>query len=175
MGKEKPSSITELKDKRAKFENEVNEFQKEVSERTYEIELENTSNLKAILKQIDKSYEWNIKNAALVINLYESLKLQNVTNVSSNSGKTSVALNSLDLNTLYSVLTSINGTGVESAKTFVKLLTNVGLQITEAMNKLADDNKEIQQKHVELAEMDVLIDGMEKEQSEPISADEVTI
>ena len=41
---------------------------------------------------------------------------------------------------------------------FTRLLTNVGAQISEALKEMADDNKVVQQKHVELAELDVAID-----------------
>lgn len=73
--------------------------------------------------------------------------------------KTSVVLlNSMQLNTLYTVLTNITGTGIESARTFTRLLTNVGAQISEALKQTADDNKVVQQKHVELAELDLEIE-----------------
>jgi hypothetical protein len=55
-------------------------------------------------------------------------------------------------------LTNITGTGIESARTFTRLLTNVGAQISEALRQTADDNKIVQQKHVELAELDIAID-----------------
>ena len=78
----------------------------------------------------------------------------------------------MDLNTLYSVLTNITGTGVESARRFMKLLTNVGSQITNALNEMADANKVIQERHVELAELDASISNFGKEE---VTADEVEI
>lgn len=156
----KTKSLKDLKDLRAKLEVEVNELQKELAEREYSVDIENATNLNAILTQIDKSYEWNIKNAAFLINLYDSLQDQRKINLNAKeSEKTTVMLlNSMQLNTLYTVLTNISGVGIESARRFTKLLTNVGAQITDALNEMADNNKAIQQRHVELAELDLEIE-----------------
>ena len=73
MAKAKQKSTVELKDLRAQLEIEVNEAQKELAEKKYSVNLESIQNINAILKQIDKNYEWSIKNAAFVINLYDAL------------------------------------------------------------------------------------------------------
>jgi hypothetical protein len=157
--------------KRTDLENEVNEKQVELSKKLYAIEFEEISNITSILKQIDKSYEWSIKNAAYVISLYDNLKSNKVAITKSGDSAT-VELNSLDLNTLYQVLTNINGIGVESARTFTRLLTNVGKQITDAVQSMGDDNKKIQEMHVQLAELDAAIDALTGE--EIIEADEIS-
>jgi hypothetical protein len=165
----------ELIVKRTQLETELNEVQDKLANQTYGVDLENMSNLKALLKQIDKSYTWNIKNAAFVINLYDNLNNTRIAIQKSGDESFVVELKSLDLNTLYKVLTSIEGTGIESAKTFTRLLTNVGKQITDAMNEMAEANKEIQQGHVALAELDAVIDELTKQESaEEVEADEIT-
>lgn len=180
MANTKTHTLTELKDKRAALEVEVNETQANLAETKYKVELESQTNLNAILKQIDKSYEWSIKNAAMVVNLYDVLKVSKLEKqiVEKTDGTTEaegsyvVELKSMDLNTLYSVLTNITGTGVENARRFTKLLTNVGAQITNALNEMADANKEIQNLHVELAELDATITDFGKEE---VTADEIEI
>jgi len=162
MEKTKTKSISELKDLRAQLEVEVNDLQTELATREYTVALENASNLTAILAQIDKSYGWNIKNAAFLINLYDTLNDQKRINANSKEKSTDVVLNNMQLNTLYTVLTSINGTGIEAARRFTRLLTNVGAQITNALNQVADDNKTIQGKHVALAELDLEIEKASK-------------
>lgn len=154
----KAKTLSQLKDLRAQLEVEVNEAQTELATREYSVNLENTQNINAILKQIDKSYEWNIKNAAFLINLYDSIADQKRINAQAEEKTSVVLLNSMQLNTLYTVLTNITGTGIESARTFTRLLTNVGAQISEALKQTADDNKVVQQKHVELAELDLEIE-----------------
>lgn len=165
----------ELIAKRTQLEAELNEVQDKLANQTYAVDLENMSNLKALLKQIDKSYTWNIKNAAFAINLYDNLNNTRIAIQKSEDESFSVELKSLDLNTLYKVLTSIEGTGIESAKTFTRLLTNVGKQITDAMNQMAEANKEIQEGHVALAELDAAIENLTKtESAEEVEADEIT-
>lgn len=156
---------------RVELESEVNDKQQEIAERTYPVDLENISNLNAVLKQIDKSYTWSIKNAAFVINLYDTLKTAKIAIQTSQDTDFNVQLNSIDLNTLYQVLTNIEGTGIESARTFTRLLTNIGKQITEAMNSLTEANKEVQQLHVALAELDARIAELSKE---TVEADEIS-
>lgn len=158
----KAKTLSQLKDLRAQLEIEVNEAQTELATREYSVDLENTQNINAVLKQIDKSYQWNIKNAAFLINLYDSITDQKKINANAEEKTSVILLNSMQLNTLYTVLTNITGTGIESARTFTRLLTNVGAQISEALKQTADDNKVVQQKHVELAELDIAIDEASK-------------
>lgn len=157
-------TLTQVKDQRAALENEVNETQQALSDKKYTVELESETNLNAVLKQIDKSYQWSIKNAALIVNLHDSLKEAKAVNRIANEGTTSVELGTVDLNTLYTVLTNINGTGVEAARTFTRLLTNIGKQVTDALNEMAEANKGIQAMHVELAELDLKIEQWGKEE-----------
>ena len=165
----------ELIDKRKELEAIANETQEELSKKTYAVEFEKMSNIKAVLKQIDKSYSWNIKNAALVIRLYDTLNNNKIAIQKTEDSDFKIEFNSLDLNTLYKVLTSIEGTGIEAAKTFTRLLTNVGKQISEAMDLMAKNNKKIQDMHVELAELDAKIESLTKEESaEEVKADEIT-
>ena len=155
---------------RVEVENEANTKQVELAEKLYAVEFEEVANITSILKQIDKSYGWTIKNAAYVISLYDNLKANKVA-ITKSGDTATVELNSLDLNTLYQVLTNINGTGIESARTFTRLLTNVGKQITDAMQSMAADNKAIQEIHAQLAELDAAIDELSKE---TVEADEIS-
>jgi len=166
MAKIKTKTATKLKDLRAQLEVEVNTSQIELADKKYTVVLENTQNINAILKQIDKNYQWSIKNAAYVINLYDTLAEQKKLNNVSNAGKTTVDLNGVQLNQLYIIITNITGTGVEAARTFTRLLTNIGAQLTGALNEMAAANKVIQEKHVELAELDANIEKEEKATAE---------
>ena len=74
------------------------------------------------------------------------------------------------MNTLYKSLTVCEGYGIENAKAFITLLTNLGSQISSAMEKLSVDNQKIQGMHVELAELDKAIEDMS---TEKVEADEI--
>lgn len=171
MAKAKQKSTAELKDLRAQLEIEVNEAQKDLAEKKYSVNLENIQNINAILKQIDKNYEWSIKNAAFVINLYDALADQKRQFQIEDKGESTVQLNSVQLNQLYTIITNITGTGIEAAKTFTRLLTNVGAQISDALKEMAEANKVIQEKHVQLAELDIAIDQDEKPE---VAVEEIT-
>lgn len=161
----------QLIEKRSNLEAEVNEKQEALAQAKYDVDFESVANISAILKQIDKSYTWSIKNAALVLNLYDNLKIEKIAIQKTEDTSAVVALSALDLNTLYQVLTNIEGTGIEAARTFTKLLTNVGAQITTAMNQMAESNKEVQGMHVALSELDAEIAAASKE---TVEADEIS-
>lgn len=155
---------------RVNLENEVNEAQQALADATYSIDLENMQNINALLKQIDKTYKWTIKNAALVINLYDNLKVAKAAITATESTDFNVEISALDLNTLYQVLTNIEGVGVESARTFTRLLANVGSQISTSMEAMTEANREIHKKHVELGELDAKVRELSEE---TVSADEI--
>jgi len=155
---------------RVNLENEVNEAQQALADGSYSIDLENMSNINALLKQIDRTYNWNIKNAALVINLYDNLKSAKAAITTSQDSNFNIDISSMNLGTLYQILTSIEGTGIESARTFTRLLANVGSQISTSMEQMSASNKAIQSMHVELAELDAKVKELSEE---TISADEI--
>ena len=155
---------------RVNLENEVNEAQQALADGSYSIDLENMSNINALLKQIDRTYNWNIKNAALVINLYDNLKSAKAAITTSQDSNFNVEISSMNLGTLYQILTSIEGVGIESARTFTRLLANVGSQISTSMEQMSASNKAIQSMHVELAELDAKVKELSEE---TISADEI--
>jgi|TARA_R110002124_G_scaffold77694_1_gene207987 hypothetical protein len=155
---------------RVNLENEVNEAQQALADSTYSIDLENIKNINALLKQIDSTYNWTIKNAALVINLYDNLKVAKAAIRATDETEVIVEISGMNLNTLYQVLTNIEGTGIESARTFTRLLANVGSQISASMEEMAESNREIQKMHVELAELDAKVRELSEE---TVSADEI--
>ena len=155
---------------RVNLENEVNEAQQALADSTYSIDLENIKNINALLKQIDSTYNWTIKNAALVINLYDNLKVAKAAIRATDEAEVIVEISGMNLNTLYQVLTNIEGTGIESARTFTRLLANVGSQISASMEEMAESNREIQKMHVELAEIDAKVRELSEE---TVSADEI--
>ena len=166
-------TLEDLQNLRTELEQKAAKIQTELAEKTYSINFESISNLTKVINHINKDVTWTSKNAALLVNLSDSLKNEksrlllaetaakaetriNGTEVDVTSLST-VNLRQVDVNTLYQSLLAVQSTGIESARTYVKLLTNIGAQITEAMKQLAESNKDIQELHVELAELDAKI------------------
>ena len=163
-------TLEDLKSLRTELEKQTAEKQVELSQRTYAVNFENSGNITKVLNHLNKDVAWSSKNAALLVSLNDNLKTEkNRLTVEVNLAKnekralkegfdSTVYLKAMDLNTLYQSLLSVQSTGVESARNYVRLLTNVGAQITEAMQSMAESNKEIQSLHVELAELDAKIE-----------------
>lgn len=131
------------------LESQIDALQIEMKEARYEIDLETKANGRIILDHLNNSFTWSMKNAALLINLYDELKSQ----INNKSFKNKVELSGLNLNMLYSVLTGVQATGIESARNYVTLLTNMGSQISGAMEEMTQKNKEIQGLYAQLEEL----------------------
>ena len=63
-------------------------------------------------------------------------------------------MRSTELTGLYNILLNISGTGVEKARSFTRLLTNVGQQVTSALDQLAERNAEVRELHAQLQELE---------------------
>ena len=171
MGKAQKSNKVTLEDLtalRTELENAAAAKQIELAEQTYSVNFEETGNITKVLNHLNKDVSWSSKNAALLVNLHDNLK--NEKRTLSAEETATVQLKQIDLNTLYQSLLAIQSTGVESARTYVRLLTNIGGQITEAMKTMAEANKQIQSLHVELAEIDARI--TEQETPQTVATDE---
>jgi hypothetical protein len=166
----KTLNLKELQSKRSKLEKKVTEVSEDHAKRLRPVNFESMSNLNATIKHIE-NYEWTVKNAALVVNLYDNLKTQKTVLRKLESKETIVELGALDLNTLYTVLTTVTSTGISSARTFISLLTNIGKQISDAMKDVASGNEDIKALHIELSELDKEI---EKQSAETVTADEIS-
>lgn len=166
----KTLNLEELKSKRSKLEKKVTKVSEEHAKKLRPVDFESMSNLNATIKHIE-NFEWTVKNAALVVNLFDNLKAQKTVLRKLESKETIVELGALDLNTLYTVLTTVGGTGISNARTFISLLTNIGKQISDAMKEMASGNEEIKALHAELSELDKQID---KHSAETVTADEIS-
>jgi|TARA_B110000908_G_C10208715_1_gene429094 hypothetical protein len=173
MTSKTPKTLEELTTLRDSLVVDVEAKQQGIVDAKYAIDFEGTENVSRVMKYVDKNSKWTIKDAALIINLYDNLKLEKSrinSEVSAETEDNSVMLGAIDLNTLYKSLTTVEGTGISSARNFITLLTNVGSQISTAMQAMGDSNKEIQMIHVELAELDSKIEELS---AEKVEADEV--
>lgn len=180
--KSKQVTLEDLTALRTELETAAAAKQVELADQTYAVNFEETGNITKVLNHLNKDVSWSSKNAALLVNLHDNLKNEKTrltieSNLAKNEKRTlsaeeaaTVQLKQIDLNTLYQSLLAIQSTGVESARTYVRLLTNIGGQITEAMQTMAVANKQIQSLHVELAEIDAKI--AEQETPQPVLENE---
>lgn len=156
-------NLEDLKARRTELEKKAEELQVHQAERTFVINLEDRKMLKTIMEHLNKGYTWKTQNAAVLVTLYDKLKGQSTSLAKSDSdGAAEVSLRGHELNGLYQALLNVEGTGVESARKFIKMLTAVGEAVTTAMAELAEMNSEIQGTHAELAKLDSEIDELSR-------------
>ena len=176
----KETTLEELKNLRNELEVNVADFQTELAQKEFAINFESTQNITKVINHLNKDVAWNSKNAALLVNLNDNLKVekQRIT-LEENTAKqekreleageaSTIYLKPIDLNTLYQSLLSVQSTGIESARNYIKLLTNIGAQISEAMKEMAEENKKVQALHAELGELDKRIADLEIPAEEPV-------
>lgn len=161
-------SLETLKTKRTELIEKLDELQTQSAERLFEIELDDRKQIKTIMEHLNKGFTWKTQNAAVVVALYDQLKKQNKELTSSEEEATVIKLKAHELNGLYQALLNVEGVGVESARRFITMLTNVGETVTNAMSVLGDMNKEISEMHAELDATDREIAELENvEEVEP--------
>ena len=159
-------SLETLKTKRTELIEKLDELQTESAERLFEIELDDRKQIKTIMEHLNKGFTWKTQNAAVVVALYDQLKKQNKELTSSEEEATVIKLKAHELNGLYQALLNVEGVGVESARRFITMLTNVGETVTNAMSVLGGMNKQISEMHAEL-------DATEREIAELENTEEV--
>lgn len=159
-------SLETLKTKRTELIEKLDELQTQSAEKLFEIELDDRKQIKTIMEHLNKGFTWKTQNAAVVVALYDQLKKQNKELTSSEEEATVIKLKAHELNGLYQALLNVEGVGVESARRFITMLTNVGETVTNAMSVLGEMNKEISEMHAEL-------DATEREIAELENVEEV--
>jgi len=157
--------MEDLKTQLRELESRATELQVTSAKQKFTFTVEDKTELKSILNLIDKDYNWQSKNAALTVHVYDSLKLAAKT-AEVIEGGIEMELDATIMTGLYNILLNIESGGVEKARKFAKILTNVGSQVSSAMQRLAEDHEEIKAMHLEIKELEDKI--TENETSEQI-------
>ena len=161
-------TIETLKEQRQTLETQAEEMQIKTAEHRFTIELDDRKTIKTILEHLDKGFTWQTKNAAVIVTLHDNLKKQYREIEPESEENVTISLRGHELNGLYQALLNVEGTGVENARRFIKMLTNVGEAVTNAMKELGELNQEITKIHQELSELDQQIQQAENaEEVEP--------
>lgn len=161
-------SLEQLKTERKELIEKLDQLQTESAEMLFEIELDDRKQIKTIMEHLNKGFTWKTQNAAVVVALYDQLKKQYKELISTEEDVTTVKLRAHELNGLYQALLNVEGIGIEPARRFITMLTNVGETVTNAMTILGESNKEISKLHANLAELEQTISQVENvEEVEP--------
>jgi len=158
--------MEDLRNKISELEKQVTDLQVASANQEFILTITDSNELKDILRLIDKNYTWNSKNAALTVHVYDTLKLASGADVIVTEGGIEIPLKATIMTGLYNILLSIENSGVEAARKVVRILTQVGKDVTDAMNTLAKDNEEIKRLHAEIQQLEQKL--VENETSEQI-------
>lgn len=162
--------MEDLKNQIKELEKKVTDLQVESAGQEFTLTVRDNRELKDILNLIDKNYKWNSKNAALTVHVYDTLKLAASSDtVTVTEGGIEIPLKATIMTGLYNILLNIENVGVEAARKVTRILTQVGQEVSNAMTKLAEDNEEIKEIHLELQRLEQqLIEAEANETSEQI-------
>ena len=161
--------MEDLQSRIAELNKQVTDMQVESANQEFVLTVQDSTQLKEILRLIDKNYTWNSKNAALTVHVYDTIKLAAASDVvTMTEGGIEIPLKATIMTGLYNILLNIENTGVEAARKVTRILTNVGQDVSAAMQKVAEDNEEIKKLHLELQQLEQQLAEQENETSEQI-------
>ena len=143
-----------LETQREALTKKVDELQVRAAEETFAITLDDRKQVKLVMDHLNKGYTWKTANAAVLVSLYDQLKKQNKELLNSDADETVINLRGHELIAVFLALLNVEGTGVESARKFITMLTHIGETVSNAMTRLAEMNSEISEAHKELAEIE---------------------
>lgn len=159
MSKEKTND--QLIQERVELEKKAETLQVEAAERKFEINFSDQRMIKTVMEHLDKHYTWKTADAAVLVTLYENIKKQNKAYTTSNETPEvyAIGLRGHELNALYQALLNVEGTGIENARRFITMLTQIGEAVGTAMQDLSTMNTTLNDLHAELAEIDAQLDA----------------
>lgn len=143
---------TKLKARQSELAIEIDAMQTEAAEKRFEITFDNVKAIKTVQDHLNKGYTWKTQNAAVVVSLYDQFKTQGKA-LTADSAPV-VSLRGHELNALYQALLNVEGTGIENARRFITMLTQIGEAVGLAMQDLSAMNATLNELHTELATID---------------------
>lgn len=149
-----------LKTRQTELATEIDAMQTEASQKRFEIKFDSIKSIKTVQEHLNKGYTWKTQNAAVVVSLYDQFKTQS-------KGFTAetepiISLRGHELNALYQALLNVEGTGIENARRFITMLTQVGEAVGIAMQELSAMNIKLNEMHAELGEVDAQLDAEQR-------------
>jgi len=150
---------TKLKKRQSELAIEIDALQTEAAEKRFEITFDNVKSIKTVQDHLNKGYTWKTQNAAVVVSLYDQFKTQS--KMLAPDADAVISLRGHELNALYQALLNVEGTGIENARRFITMLTQIGEAVGVAMQDLSALNTTLNDLHTELAEVDSQLEALE--------------
>lgn len=156
---------TKLKARQTELAVEIDAMQTEAAEKRFEIKFDSLKSIKTVQDHLNKGYTWKTQNAAVVVSLYDQFKKQAKTLTA--ESEPVISLRGHELNALYQALLNVEGTGIENARRFITMLTQIGEAVGVAMQDLSTMNSTLNDLHAELAEVDAQLEATKVEAVTP--------
>lgn len=149
---------SELLKEQAELNARVEVLVKEMQEREYEIDFQNTKVFNHLLKFLEKSAPWGHTTATGLIMLYSNMRQQkDVIRSLQEKWDGKISLRSANVTILWTMATKMTGNGFYEAKNFVELMAAIGESLSNAVTAVNEDNKELRSTHAELNKLDSLL------------------
>ena len=159
---EAPKTVEQLKAREAELDKINEDLIKEMQEREYEIDFKTKKVFDKLLKFLEKDAPWGHTTATGLIMLYHNLREAKEL-VKDKEFNGIVPVRSTSVTILWQMVTKMTGNGFYEAKTFVELMANVGESLSEAVQKVQNDNQALRDNHTELAKVQQDIDQLSVE------------
>ena len=118
---------TKLKARQTELAVEIDAMQTEAAEKRFEIKFDSLKSIKTVQDHLNKGYSWKTQNAAVIVSLYDQFKTQ--AKALAPDAETVISLRGHELNALYQALLNVEGTGIENARRFITMLTQIGEEV----------------------------------------------
>ena len=133
------------------------ELLKEMQEREYVVDFKSKAVFTRLYKFLEKDARWGHTTAAGLIMLHNNLKQEKV-KVKTEDWDKLIKLRAINVTTLWTMMTKMEGSGFHEAKNFVELMASIGQSISEAVRQVHMDNQELRDNHEALTKLDHLLD-----------------
>lgn len=131
---------------------------KEMQEREYEIDFKNKKVFDRLVKFLEKDAPWGHTTATGLIMLFHNMREQKEL-VKDKEWNGIAKLRAANVSILWSMVTKMTGSGFYEAKSFVELMAACGESLSNAVQKVHNDNQAIRETHAQLAQIDQDLDS----------------
>jgi hypothetical protein len=156
-----PLTLEQLKARETELDNINEDLIKEMQLREYEIDFKTKKVFDKLLKFLEKDAPWGHTTATGLIMLYHNLREAKEL-VKDKEFTGIVPVRSTSITILWQMVTKMTGSGFYEAKSFVELMANVGESLSNAVQKVQEDNQSLRDNHSELAKVQQEISQVEQ-------------
>ena len=130
---------------------------KEMQQREYDVDFKSKNVFNKFYKFLEKDAKWGHTTAAGLIMLFNNFR-EEKEKTKDAEWNNLVTLRAINVTTLWTMLTAMEGSGFYEAKNFVELMAAIGQPISEAVRQVHTDNQELRNNHEALVKLDALLD-----------------